>query len=49
MVETVAGVKLTRYKIGLQLAHVQQRTLFGTMVLKICTELDLKEWYERSV
>jgi hypothetical protein len=46
MAETAAGVKLTRYKIGLQPAHVQQRTSFGIMVPKTCTGLGLKEWYE---
>lgn len=44
MAEMVDGVKLMRYKIGLQQARVRQHTLFGTMVPKTCTELDLKEW-----
>lgn len=44
MVEMVVGEKLMKYKIGLQLVHVQQLMLFGIMVLKICTESVLKEW-----
>lgn len=44
MAEMVDGVKLMRYKTGLQQARVRQHTLFGTMAPKTCTELDLKEW-----
>lgn len=44
MVEMVGEVKLMRYKTGLQLVHVQRLMSFGIMVLKIYTELVLKEW-----
>lgn len=44
MVEMVVGGKLMKYKIGLQLVHVQQLMLFGIMAPKICIESDLKEW-----
>lgn len=44
MVETVVEEKLTRYKTGLRLVHVQQLMLFGITVLKICIESALKEW-----
>lgn len=44
MVEMVVAVKLTRYKTGPQLAHVQLHMLFGTTVPRTCTELVLKEW-----
>jgi len=44
-VEMDEEVKSLRFRIGLQVVQDLQPILFGILVAKICTGLDLREWY----